>query len=107
MDTAPFIKDDRTFVPIRFVSENLGAKVYWDGGKREVKIESIDKIIILKIGSKEISTNGKSFLMDTAPFIKDDRTFVPIRFVSENLGAKVYWDGGKREVKIEKLNRVD
>jgi internalin A len=45
--------------------------------------------------------------MDTAPFIKDNRTFVPIRFVSENLGANVYWNGEKREVTIERFKDVN
>ncbi len=107
MDTAPFIKDSRTFVPVRFVSENLGAKIYWDGNKKEVKVEDNENTIIMIIGNKRIIVNGKTFLMDTAPFIKDSRTFVPVRFVSENLGAKIYWDGSDREVKIEKFIRTE
>ncbi len=50
---------------------------------------------------------NKPFEMDTAPFIKDNRTFVPIRFVSENLGANVYWNGEKREVTIERFKDVN
>ncbi len=101
MDTAPFIKDSRTFVPVRFVSENLGAKVSWNGEKREVTIKKWDTTLVLTIQSHTFIRNGKKMLMDTAPFIKDSRTFVPVRFVSENLGAKVSWNGEKREVTIE------
>ncbi len=107
MDTAPFIKDNRTFVPIRFVSENLGANVFWDGEKREVTIETKNHIIKMQIGKKTFFSNEKLFEMDTAPFIKDNRTFVPIRFVSENLGANVFWDGEKREVTIERFVMID
>ncbi len=50
--------------------------------------------------------SGKTFRMDTAPFIKDNRTFVPIRFVSENLGASVSWNGKTREVTIERFVKI-
>ncbi len=103
MDTAPFIKDIRTFVPIRFVAENLGANVFWNGEKREVTIETNNITIKMHIGSTEFFSNNNKFTMDTAPFIKDNRTFVPIRFVAENLGANVFWNGEKREVTIEKF----
>ncbi len=101
MDTAPFIKDSRTFVPVRFISENLGAKVSWDPDTREVKIESENNVITLIIGNSTLIKNGAEIQMDTAPFIKDSRTFVPVRFISENLGAKVSWDPDTREVMVE------
>ena len=101
MDTAPFIKDSRTFVPVRFISENLGAKVSWNSDTREVKIESGDNVITLIIGNLTLVKNGTEIQMDTAPFIKDSRTFVPVRFISENLGAKVSWNSDTREVIVE------
>ncbi len=66
--------------------------------------------ITLTIGSKSYTTDsdfyegGEKYLMDTAPFIKDSRTFVPIRFVSESLGAKVSWDNEKKQVTIESFS---
>ncbi|MEA3313401.1 MAG: stalk domain-containing protein [Caldisericota bacterium] len=53
------------------------------------------------IDSTTLFKNGTGIQMDTSPFIKDSRTFVPVRFISENLGAKVSWDGEKREVMVE------
>ena len=107
MDTAPFIKDNRTFVPIRFVAENLGFSVQWDAAERKVTIEENGLTIVMKIGSKTIYENGIKKSMDTAPFIKDNRTFVPIRFVAENLGFSVQWDAAERKVTIEGLSRID
>lgn len=59
-------------------------------------------IIRLRIGDKLYTINNKPMTMDTAPFIKDDRTFVPVRFVAEALGATVEWDESHREVIIKK-----
>ncbi|MCD6106984.1 MAG: copper amine oxidase N-terminal domain-containing protein, partial [Caldisericaceae bacterium] len=85
----------------RFISENLGAKVSWNSDTREVKIESGDNVITLIIGNLTLIKNGTEIQMDTAPFIKDSRTFVPVRFISENLGAKVSWNSDTREVMVE------
>lgn len=63
--------------------------------------ENMEKII-LKIGSKTANVDGKEIVMDVAPLILENRTFVPIRFVSEALGCKVNWDEENREVVIEK-----
>ncbi len=66
------------------------------------KIEEEKMKIRLKIGSKIAIVDGKEVEMDVAPFVKDNRTFVPVRFVSEVLGHSVEWDEEDREVMIEK-----
>ena len=66
------------------------------------KIEVEDMKIELKIGSKIAIVDGEEVEMDVAPLILENRTFVPIRFVSEVLGCKVNWNEGNREVTIEK-----
>jgi len=106
MDVAPFIEDSRTFVPVRFVSEALNSNVLWNGVKREVTIKGVNTVV-LKIGSKSYSINGKNYQMDVAPFIEDSRTFVPVRFVSEALNSNVLWNGVKREVTILNLFKLD
>ncbi len=100
MDTVPIIKDDRTFVPLRFVVEALDGEVYWDGGDRRVDIYIKDKHIALWIDKNTYEVNGEKKTMDTAPFIKDNRTMVPIRFVVEGLGGQVWWYPGSRSVMI-------
>jgi hypothetical protein len=87
---------------VRFVSEALGAKVEWNQDKQEVTIKDNDTIINLSIGSNDIFINGEAEKMDTKAIIKEDRTFVPLRFVSEALDCNVTWD---QEFYIAKINR--
>lgn len=92
-DAKPFIdENNRTQVPVRFVSEALGAEVEWDGSTKVVKITKGDETVMIKIGEKAIDINGARKEMDTAAIIKNGRTFVPLRFVSEAFGATVEWD---------------
>lgn len=93
MDVAPFIQDDRTYVPIRFVAEALGANVSWDAANRIAKIVYLGKTLELEIGKLIPGT-------DMTPFIRDDRTFVPIRYVMEFMGATVNWDEATRTIDI-------
>lgn len=102
MDVAPFIDkaSGRTLVPVRFVSEAFGFDVQWDEVDRKVTIKNQLKTIELTIGSKTAYVNGEPVEMDVAPIIKDSRTFVPLRFVSEAMGYNVFWDGVKKTVTI-------
>jgi len=101
-DQKPYINDDdRTLVPVRFVSEALGANVEWHGSQRLVKIKHMNKVIDLVIGEKRAKVNNEYKHFDTKAMISSkDRTMVPLRFVSETLGAKVEWDGSTRTVTI-------
>ena len=107
-DAEPFIDDNgRTQVPVRFVSEALGAEVGWEGSTKTVTISQGDKEIKIVIGKKDYTINGEKNLMDTEALLKEDRTFVPIRFVSEGLGAKVDWDPAVRTVYIDTREKGD
>jgi len=107
METAPVIKSSRTFLPIRYVAESLGAKVGWDGKERKVSI-SLDEIKIeLWIGNNIARVNGILLPIDAdndtiIPYIVPSagRTMLPLRFISENLGAAVYWEGKTKKVTI-------
>ena len=91
-DAQPFMdSNNRTLVPIRFISEELGAKVDWDEKTKTVSIEQGEKNIEMKLGSSQITLDGQTKQMDTAPISKQNRTFVPLRFVSEGLGVNVDW----------------
>lgn len=100
-DVAPFIKNDRTMVPIRFISETLGYQVDWNNDKRLVSVKGKDTSIELKIDSKNSKVNGKEVTLDAPALIKDSRTFVPLRFVAENLRAEVKWDNDNFKVIIK------
>ncbi|MBU5669431.1 copper amine oxidase N-terminal domain-containing protein [Peptoniphilus sp. MSJ-1] len=101
-DVKPFIENDRTLVPIRFISETLGYSVKWNNDTREVTIEDNNTNIKLTIGAKNALVNSKNVELDVAPVIKQDRTFVPLRFVAENLNADVDWDAKNFKVIITK-----
>ena len=103
-DVAPYIQNERTMVPIRFISETLGYKVTWDNGKREVGVKGKDTEILLKADSKNALVNGKEVKLDSPASIKKDRTFVPLRFVAENLKAEVKWDKENFKVIINDKN---
>ncbi|MDD2586588.1 MAG: glycosyl hydrolase family 18 protein [Syntrophomonadaceae bacterium] len=98
----PLIVNDRTMIPIRFVIEDeaLQGQVYWDEGLHKIAIDCRGKYIELFIGSNQAQVDGKTVYLDAPPFIDQDRTYIPLRFLSENLGAFVGWNSLKREVTI-------
>lgn len=100
-DAQPFIDaQSRTQVPLRFVSEALGAKVGWDSKSQKVTVKLDGKNVVLYIGKREYQVDGVTKKMDTGALLKQNRTFVPIRFVSEALGASVKWESVIRTVYI-------
>lgn len=106
MDTVPVIKGGRTFIPIRYLTEAIGASIEWDGNESKVTIGNGDNLIELWIGRNTALVNGIEVPIDPAdpqifPFIAPPgRTMIPLRFVAENLGCVVEWDPVPREVKI-------
>lgn len=100
MDAKPFIKNDRTLVPLRFIVEAIGGEVNWDNDNRLVTVNSKGKTIELPIDSKTIKIDGKDVNIDQAAIIKGDRTFVPIRFIAENLDMIVNYINDTREIEI-------
>lgn len=97
-DAAPVIRNDRTLVPIRIVTETLGGKVDWNGATKEVTLNIDGKEIKMTVG-KTLEKYG------VAPVIIDGRTFVPVRFVADELGATVAWDDATKTVTITKIEK--
>ena len=108
-DVEPFIENDRVLIPLRGVMEGLGAEVEWDWQTRTVSVIAEDVSIELVIGeniTKVVKTadgvpSEETVKMDVAAKLVGDRTFIPVRFVSETLGAYVDWDNDLRIVIIE------
>ncbi|MEA3313527.1 MAG: fibronectin type III domain-containing protein, partial [Caldisericota bacterium] len=95
----------RTVVPIRAIVEGLGGAISWDGTARKVTINFKSTIIELWIDNPKAKVNGTGEWIDNdnhnvKPIIINDRTMLPIRFVTENLGCLVEWEGVRREIKI-------
>lgn len=92
-DARPFInKDSRTLVPVRFISNSLGAEVNWIPKEKNVIIKKSQKEISLTIGINESLIDGYPITFDTKPILKENRTFVPLRFIAEAFGADVNWN---------------
>lgn len=87
----PIIVGDRTFVPIRFVSENMGMKVGWNNATQGIIITNGSNNIQMQVNNKSMSRNGVAFTSDAAPFIKNDKTYVPLRIISEKFGKNVFF----------------
>jgi hypothetical protein len=103
IDVAPYIKDSRTFLPLRAVAEALGVtdgNVMWDPATQKVTILKGSMVVQLTIGSTTMLLNGASITMDTAPEINSGRTCLPVAWVAKALGANITWDATAQTVTI-------
>lgn len=106
---SPYIKQGRTFVPIREITENLGADVKWNNRDKSIKISLNGDVIDMKINSPNVRVNGKKISLDNAqaPQLalyssprKETKTMVPLRFISETFGYDVDWNNDKVRAEI-------
>jgi hypothetical protein len=103
--TAPLIMNSRTLLPIRTIVETLGGTVLWDAVDRKVTVDLGVNSIEMWIGKPQANVNGQTMWIDdtnhdVVPEIINSRTMLPLRFISEKLGAKVQWDGSKNSITI-------
>jgi Leucine-rich repeat (LRR) protein len=92
IDVAPIIKNGRTFLPVRYVAESLGANVAWNEAERKITVTIEDTKVEMLVDTDIAMVNGRAKEIDEPPFIEKGRTLVPFRFLSESLGCKVEWD---------------
>lgn len=92
MDVAPIIRNNRTMLPARYVAEALGATVTWDAKLSKAFVSASGISITIPVGPSIPLVNGSSVWVDTPAFIENDRMYVPVRFLAEQLGATVIWD---------------
>lgn len=110
MDTKPIILEGRTMLPIRFLAESLGARVNWIPATQEIYIYLQLIEIKMRVGYSQAVVNGKTVYIDSnnpqvkPVIIPPGRTFLPLRFVAENLNCKVDWNSAKQEVTVTYLN---
>ncbi|MBP8781909.1 MAG: hypothetical protein KBH03_04615, partial [Paludibacteraceae bacterium] len=102
---APIIKENRTYVPLRFISEQMGCTVDWQDSNKKITIINGINRIELWIGKSAAVVNGKSTLIDSTnskvvPIISNGSTLVPIRFISESLGYYVDYNSSKKVISI-------
>lgn len=100
-DASPFIdQNSRVMVPLRAIGEALGANVQWNAATKQITMIKGGKTSLLTIGQQTATVNGARMQMDTSPVITQSRTMVPVRFVSEFLGANVQWESSSRTVRV-------
>ncbi len=96
MNTAPYAKDNRTYMPIRYIAYALGindSNIIWDGANSTVNLMKGNKVVQLKIGSKSLLINGASITMDVAPEAgPGNRIMLPAAFVAQAFGASAAWN---------------
>ncbi|UMZ74695.1 stalk domain-containing protein [Natranaerofaba carboxydovora] len=105
-DVPPMIEEDRTLIPLRAVSEALDADVEWIDEERKVVIERDDKLIEMIAGEEEVEVDGDIYEIEVPSKIIEERTMVPLRFVSEILGDSVDYHEETGEIDIA-LNMPD
>lgn len=102
----PIVKNGRTLVPMRAIFNKLGATVNWEEATQTVTAHTYYADVTLQIGSTTAQVNGKTVTLDVAPQIVDGSTLVPLRFISESLGATVRWNPNLMIANIENNKKV-
>lgn len=95
-DPMPMLINGRTYLPLRAILNAIGVDnkdIIWWELSESVEIKHKDTHIFMPVDSNEVLVNGEIYYTDSPAFIKDERTFVPVRFLSETLNCKVNWDG--------------
>lgn len=99
-DQGAMLISGRTLVPMRKIFEELDSYVDWNAKTKTITATRGQKKIVLTIGSKTATVNGQKITLDVAPQVINSRTLVPLRFISEALGAKVDWNSQTKTVSI-------
>ncbi|MFD1953936.1 stalk domain-containing protein [Paenibacillus thailandensis] len=100
LDAAPIVLNGTTYVPIRFISDAMGGEVKWENSLKRITVLRGSKMVEMVIDKKEINVNGALSETAVSPIVRNGRTLVPIRIVSENLGLKVGYDNNAKKVTI-------
>jgi hypothetical protein len=92
-DEQPYMDSSkgRVYIPVRFVSEALGADVEWQQEQQNILINKDKMMILLHSGSRDVYVDGRFYTLDAPLSMVNGRNMIPLRFVSEALGAAVEW----------------
>ncbi|MGI6285210.1 copper amine oxidase N-terminal domain-containing protein [Neomoorella humiferrea] len=109
MDVAPYIKDGRTYIPLRYVAKAMGItdeNIIWDPKMKKVMIVKENQVVQLIIGSNELTINGKVVVMDVAPEVIAGRVMLPIRWLAHSLGVSIEWDSVSKTITVGGSNET-
>ncbi|MDP4133038.1 MAG: discoidin domain-containing protein [Bacillota bacterium] len=106
LDVVPYIDNGSTMIPLRGLLEEMGAAITWDGQKQKIAVNKGEISVSLQIFNDLVYVNNPKkygevrYTLLAPPQIKDSRTFIPLRFVSEHLGYNVSWDANAKTITI-------
>lgn len=100
MDTAPFVQNGTTYLPLRFVSDALGGDIVWEPTAKRVTVLRGDKMLELWPGRDDMIATGVRVPAPAAPIVRNGRVLVPLRVVSEQLGLTVVWEAKTKTITI-------
>jgi len=106
-DTPPVIEQGITLVPLRKIFESLGAKVSWDAATETITASKESTTVSLTVGKKDALVNSKKVALAVPPKVVEGRTLVPLRFISESMGATVDWDNAQQLVIIKTIKEAE
>ena len=106
-DMPPVVLNDRTLVPVRAITEAMGAQVSWNDELKEAYITRNKDIVVLQLENKKGSKNGVEFTMDVPPKAINDRTMIPVRAFSEAFDCVVDWKAETRTVAISTDSKTE
>lgn len=101
LPVAPYTSQGRTLVPLRFISNTLGAEVKWNSAEKTITIKGKSTIVLTE-GSQTVTVDGVKSQLEVAPVTIKGTTFVPLRFVNDKLGGKVSYDSKKGQIIVTK-----
>ncbi|PKM55290.1 MAG: hypothetical protein CVV00_04595 [Firmicutes bacterium HGW-Firmicutes-5] len=106
-DTPPVIKEGRTLIPVRAITEAMGATVTWNSEEKLVTIVKDDKTIVFDLLNNITYVNDVEATIDVPAGVMNNRTMVPLRFIAENLGLTVVWDEDTQTIEVDEDNTED
>ncbi|RCX19092.1 copper amine oxidase-like protein [Fontibacillus phaseoli] len=101
LDAAPLIKDGTTYVPIKYVLDAYGGQAAWNKTAKKITVTSGTTVLELTVGKKEFMLNGTAKQAAVSPIISSNRTLVPLRLVSEQLGITVNWEKKTKTITLQ------
>lgn len=94
----PFAVSGRTLMPVRALSEYFGFDVQWEGAEQKITVKKDDIEVVIYLNQKIATVDGEQVVIDIPPTVKNQRTYVPLRFICESLGLDVKWEASERAV---------
>lgn len=113
LDVEPYLDNGTTMIPLRGLLTEMGAEIEWDGDTQSITVNADGTKVELQIMNTRVYVTEYRYgrvrytLKGSAPKIRNDRTFIPLRFLSENLGYNVTWDGATQTITVDNAQKVD